>query len=271
MKPCKYNLTLLALVFSWAIPYVAVAACDQELHDTYITMHANDFRLVDENGRPINNDTENIEFEQRKLDKDLNDDLHSIKARFAYLKPQIENISTYFYAREPLRSCLIKAFESRIKELTPTKTAKKPTNSGNDKANDDKKSLVYFPSDKKCLMHGVDSDGRETYTNMCSTTITFGYCHVYPKDKNDGTGCKSEPSSFSHSGYNYVTQGGGLEPGETHTKAYVYNRTQSTFLVACRSGRNPLIESFNSKTITATSKARMSCWAFSDNKKAVKN
>jgi hypothetical protein len=124
-----------------------------------------------------------------------------------------------------------------------------------------------LPSDKKCLRKGIDKDdGRETYTNTCNTTIIFGYCHVYTKDSNDVTGCKADPNKFSRSGYNYVTQSGGLKPGATTHKAYSYEGTQFTFLVACRQG-TPLIESFDTKTITPISKASMSCWRFADVKK----
>lgn len=173
---------------------------------------------------------------------------------------------------EQIRKCTVSKLEEIFPSLKPKTAAKSDGRSqpAKSKVDEDKKSIAYYASDKRCLKHGVDASGRETYTNVCKMPVVFGYCHVYPRDETDGTGCKATPSEFSRSGYGYVTQGGGLEPGATHTKAYAYERTQSTFLVACRAGRNPLIESFDAKSITATAKARSSCWAFTDNNKSVK-
>lgn len=161
------------------------------------------------------------------------------------------------------QKCVLAAYDKEKNAINV-----KTIDSGSDKSSEDNKNIAYFPSDKKCLRRSVNKDGYETYTNTCSTTIKFGYCHVHPRDENDITGCKAESSTFSRSGYNYITQAGGLEPGRTHTKGYAYEGTQVTFLVACRAGRSPLIESFNSKKITAASKANMSCWAFSNTKNA---
>jgi hypothetical protein len=127
------------------------------------------------------------------------------------------------------------------------------------------KIIVYGPNRKSCLKHGMTKDGYITYTNVCKTTVEFGYCNVLPANENDGTTCRASQSAFSRTQVNYVTQSGGLGPGQTHTFAYRYPRGQTVFMVACPDSF-ALIESFDSAQITTTSKASASCWRFSDKK-----
>jgi hypothetical protein len=125
------------------------------------------------------------------------------------------------------------------------------------------KAIRYFPADNKCLQP-VAEDGRTGYRNSCDQTIIFGYCNYYPASENDRTVCRPQDSEFSRSSYNYVAQSGGLEPGETTYQPYRQDRFQYTWVVACRSGRNPLIESFDTGALSIFSKAQTSCWDFKD-------
>jgi hypothetical protein len=119
------------------------------------------------------------------------------------------------------------------------------------------KSIKYYDADNSCLKQGASpTDGRATFTNICNSTVNFGYCN---RDKteisNDPSVCEANPSEFSPSGYNYVQQSGALKPGEMHTQAFVYQH-QSVFIVACRYARHPLIESHTNH------EAHISCWSF---------
>lgn len=172
----------------------------------------------------------------------------------------LEGIDNEFYRNRATAKCILKAAGIYDADADTAKVSKKAEPSENE-------GIEYFPTDKQCLAIGKDSAGHTTYTNKCKTPVMFGYCHIIPKDENDITTCKAQPNEFSRSGYSYITQAGGLKPGATHTEAYVYNSDQYTFLVACRNGRNALIESFDSKRIRSTSKAEMSCWAYKKAKK----
>jgi hypothetical protein len=129
------------------------------------------------------------------------------------------------------------------------------------KANE--RMIAYGPNRQSCLKHGMTATGYITYTNVCKTTVEFGYCNVIAKDENDTTICRPTASSFSRSSVNYVAQGGALKPGETHTFAYRYPRGQIVFMVACPNSF-ALIETFDSKDITPTSKAGAACWRYVD-------
>ncbi|MES2363067.1 MAG: SPOR domain-containing protein [Pseudomonadota bacterium] len=120
--------------------------------------------------------------------------------------------------------------------------------------------IVYTSRDNECLRQGRDESGRVTYTNVCSVLVGFGYCHVVAKSHQDGSICRAKKSEFTRTGYNYVTQSGGLKPGETTNEAYAYDGNQYTFLVACKNSF-PYIDKFDSQTITAASRANVGCWS----------
>ena len=244
------------LIFNWLFYCSVHAACEKEFDE-----YKSDLEVL----RILSRFNNNLQ----------SGDIELIKKSMNFYEHIPEGPPYYFESSsffKPQLQCMINTYGEKLKQLTIARelknSAKKTTEAKNNQAHGADEGIVYFPSDTKCLRRGVTKDGYETYTNTCSTTIKFGYCHVHPRDENDITGCKAESSTFSRSGYNYITQAGGLEPGRTHTKGYAYEGAQVTFLVACRAGRSPLIESFNSKKITAASKANMSCWAFSNTKNA---
>lgn len=176
-------------------------------------------------------------------------------------------------AGAPMVACLKSAWARRVAQLSGTAAAPvKPAvgapgaTSGGAGPAADTKGLVYGPNQGECLKRGMTSEGYITYTNVCGASVTVGYCNVVPaKGAHDGTVCRPHDSEFSRTGKTYVTQGLGLAPGATHRMAYRYD-TQSTFIVACVGGQ-PLIESFDTTTITTGSKARTACWRFASRKR----
>lgn len=176
-------------------------------------------------------------------------------------------------AGAPMVACLKSAWARRVAQLSGTAAAPvKPAvgapgaTSGGAGPAADTKGLAYGPNQGECLKRGMTSDGYITYTNVCGASVTVGYCNVVPaKGAHDGTVCRPHDSEFSRTGKTYVTQGLGLAPGATHRMAYRYD-TQSTFIVACVGGQ-PLIESFDTTTITTGSKARTACWRFASRKR----
>ncbi|GAB1834281.1 hypothetical protein MyNCGM121_10510 [Achromobacter xylosoxidans] len=176
-------------------------------------------------------------------------------------------------AGAPMVACLKSAWARRVAQLSGTAAAPvKPAvgapgaTSGGAGPAADTKGLAYGPNQGECLKRGMTSEGYITYTNVCGASVTVGYCNVVPaKGAHDGTVCRPHDSEFSRTGKTYVTQGLGLAPGATHRMAYRYD-TQSTFIVACVGGQ-PLIESFDTTTITTGSKARTACWRFASRKR----
>lgn len=185
-------------------------------------------------------------------------------------------------AGAPMVACLKSAWAQRVAQLSgtaaaPTKPAPGASapgastpgasvvSPGGGRPAADTKGLAYGPNQGECLKRGATSDGYITYTNVCGASVSVGYCNVVPaKGAHDGTVCRPHDSEFSRTGKTYVTQGLGLAPGATHRLAYRYD-TQSTFIVACVGGQ-PLIESFDTATITTGSKARTACWRFASRK-----
>ncbi|ODA18457.1 hypothetical protein A9G00_29520 [Achromobacter xylosoxidans] len=176
-------------------------------------------------------------------------------------------------AGTPMVACLKSAWARRVAQLSgaaaapvkPAAGAPGATSGGAGPAADTK-GLAYGPNQGECLKRGMTSEGYITYTNVCGASVTVGYCNVVPaKGAHDGTVCRPHDSEFSRTGKTYVTQGLGLAPGATHRMAYRYD-TQSTFIVACVGGQ-PLIESFDTTTITTGSKARTACWRFASRKR----
>lgn len=200
---------------------------------------------------------------------------HARQLSSANLAEARENLRRYesLQAGAPMVACLKSAWAQRVAQLSggAAVAAGKPATgapvatAGGGRPAADAKGLAYGPNQDECLKRGATSDGYITYTNVCGASVTVGYCNVVPaKGAHDGTVCRPHDSEFSRTGKTYVTQGLGLAPGATHRMAYRYD-TQSTFIVACVGGQ-PLIESFDTTTITTGSKARTACWRFASRK-----
>ncbi|QNB09257.1 hypothetical protein G5S34_22555 [Herbaspirillum frisingense] len=128
-----------------------------------------------------------------------------------------------------------------------------------------KNQITYLKPSPECAKLSYDDEGHQVITNVCNVRVTFGYCHSEKQEENDITLCKASESTFSRTKRNYITQGGVIAPGESHAKRPT-KVSRAMFLVICKQGQ-PLIESFNTNPITSNSRAKYTCWDFSNNVK----
>ncbi|CAB5515921.1 hypothetical protein LMG26857_04989 [Achromobacter anxifer] len=176
-------------------------------------------------------------------------------------------------AQAPMVACLKDAWAQRVTQMSGAPAANAGHGTGEANASvaparpdRETRALAYGSNQSGCLQRGKTPEGYFTYTNTCTVRVAVGYCNVYAaQGAKDGTVCEPRDSEFSRTKKTFITQDLGLEPGATHRLAYRYE-TQSTFIVACTDGL-PLIESFDTPRITATSKARTACWKFATQKR----